>query len=284
MPELTDELLFQAASTSSATTRPRPNEKPAKFLGRLTHLHLNGKQLTGLSFTPSSLAAINTLYLYDNNLTSFHGLGSLAQLRHLYLQNNSISSVDAADLSGLTRLKKLYLNGNCLGSLAPLAPLVNLVELHANNQRLPSGQLFDVAPHVLESMRSLRVLALANNGLTSTDGLALCQSLETVDLAKNHLDSLSAVTPLLSASPLKELDIRGNAISDSRQHLVRNSALAEPNAAAPPPRLPSPSLSVLSPLSAHFLARLVPFATCSGCDHRELPYIELAQRPRANRE
>ena len=94
--------------------------------------------------------------MYDNQLSVLEGLGSLAQLRHLYMQNNEISSVNAADLTGLTRLKKLYLNGNCLRSLAPLAPLTGLVELHANGQRLPPGEALDVAPEVLELMTSIR--------------------------------------------------------------------------------------------------------------------------------
>jgi Leucine-rich repeat (LRR) protein len=219
-------LLLQAQTSEPPMPRcspflscPAHGRKPAKYLARLTHLHLNGKGLTGISIAPGTLAAVNTLYLYDNEITSLDGLGSLAQLRHLYMQNNLISSVNAGELAAMSRLKKLYLNNNCLASLAPLAPLVGLVELHANAQRLPPGQAFDIAPQVLETMRSLRVLALANNGLHTTEGLAACKSLETVDLAKNGLDSLAAVAPLLNASPLKELDLRGNQISDSRQHL-----------------------------------------------------------------
>ena len=216
--ELSNELLFSIASTSSQA-RPRTNEKPSKYLARITHLHLNGKSLTQSAISPGTCPALKTLYLFDNEkIDRLEGLGHLSELRHLYMQQCSICSV-GSDLSGLTRLTKLYLNGNALPSIAPLAPLTGLIELHLNSQRLPEGEALEVRRDVLESMRGLRVLALANNGLTSADALAGCSSIETLDLAKNKLDSLGAVVPILNASPLKELDLRGNALSDSRQHL-----------------------------------------------------------------
>lgn len=210
------DFLVKTASTSSQT-RPRTNEKPEKYLARLTHLHLNGKGLTSSALPAGACPALKTLYLFDNQITSIEGLGSCSQLRHCYLQNNNISSI--GDIGGLTQLTKLYLNHNALPSLEALAPLVGLVELHVNAQKLAPGRALDVAPHVLANMRGLRVLALAANGLTSTDGLGGCKGLETLDLAKNELNSLAAVSAVLNASPMKELDLRGNAISDSRQHL-----------------------------------------------------------------
>lgn len=105
-------------------------------------------------------------------------------------------------------------------SLAPLAPLAaSLVELHASSQQLPEGQPLDLSPETLASMERLRVLAVANNNLTSTAPLAGLRTLEKVDLSKNGLEALSAVAPLLAASPILELDLRGNPITDSRQAL-----------------------------------------------------------------
>lgn len=45
----------------------------------------------------------------------------------------------------------------------------------------------------------------------------MLRSLETVDLSKNELTSLQSIAPLLTAAPLREVDLRGNPMSDSRQ-------------------------------------------------------------------
>lgn len=195
----------------------RSNENQAKFLARQTHLHLNGKGLSVIEAL-ACCPGLKVLYLFDNEIEAIEGLNSCSQLTHLYLQHNSISQV--GDVSQLRRLEKLYLDGNCLRSLAPLAPLAaSLVELHASSQQLPEGQPLDLSPETLASMERLRVLAVANNNLTSTAPLAGLRTLEKVDLSKNGLEALSAVAPLLAASPILELDLRGNPITDSRQAL-----------------------------------------------------------------
>ena len=211
MRTITQELLL-----SVIQQKMRSNENQAKFLGRQTHLHLNGKGLAtieGLGCCP----ALKVLYLFENAIEVFEGLHT-TQLTHLYLQHNRI--VHVGDVSHLRRLEKLYLDGNCLRSLAPLAPLAgSLVELHASSQHLPAGEALDLSPDTLASMVLLRVLALANNNLTTTAPLAGLRSLEQVDLSKNGIDALSAVTPLLAASHVLELDLRGNPVTDSRQAL-----------------------------------------------------------------
>ena len=212
--QVTPELIYAVAS--SGQQRPYKNETKTAYLARQTHLHFNGKGLKSSAMPVGVCPNVKTLYLFDNKLESIEGLGSLSKLSHLYCQDNKISAV--VDIAGLTSLKKIYLNGNCLPSLAPLAPLVNLEELHASSQRIDPEETFDVAGQVLASLR-LRVLDLSNNGLETTDELVGCRWLETAILAKNKLNSLASVVPLLSAAPLVELDVRGNSVSNSRQSM-----------------------------------------------------------------
>jgi Leucine-rich repeat (LRR) protein len=200
-------------------TKPRPNETDAAYLSRQTHLHLNNKSLTSSTVPEGACPSLKALYLFENEIQRVEGLGSLSQLTHLYLQNNQIEAFEPASLAGLRSLRKLYLNNNKLSSLAVLAPLVGLEELHASGQRLASGQTLDISPLVLSSMKRLRHLVLANNGLTSTAALASCRTLETVDLSKNKLGSLDALASLLESAPLREIDLRENGVSGSRQQL-----------------------------------------------------------------
>lgn len=217
MPDLITPELIHRVLVATSHSRPRTDEDPKKYLARQTHLHLQGRRLKSSTLPPGAMPLLKALYLFDNEIEKLD-VGAQASLTHLYCQNNLISSF-GADLASLTRLQKLYLNNNCLQSLAQLAPLQGLVELDASSQKLPPGEVFDVAPEVLSSMRQLRVLKLANNGLTSTAELAGCRSLETVDLSKNQLGNLASVAPLLGVAPLRELDLRGNTVSDVRQQL-----------------------------------------------------------------
>jgi len=211
----TPESLLEVVLLSSAS-KPRRDEPAAKFLARQTHLHLHGRRLRSAALPAGTCNGLRTLYLYDNEIEALEGIGSLPQLTHLYAQNNHISHI-GGDIGGLKSLRKLYLNGNCLTSLAPLAPLAGLEELHASSQRLPPGTMLDVAPNALAQMPALRVLALANNQLQTTEALAVCRALETVDLSKNELRGIKSVSALITASPLVDIDLRENEVSDSRQ-------------------------------------------------------------------
>jgi len=228
--EITQELLV--AVTAKSQIKPRANEPIAKFLARITHLHLNDRKLTSSALPAGCCAGLKALYLFDNEIEVLDGLCNLTQLTHLYCQNNAISRI-VDDVGTLTRLRKLYLNGNCLSSLETLAPLAGLEELHASSQRLPDGAMLDLAPGALSRMSGLKVLALANNGLRSVNDLACCRSLQTVDLAKNQLSTISSLLGLIGASPISDLDLRDNDVSDSRQELdaiiVRSASIKRLN-------------------------------------------------------
>lgn len=215
---ITLDLLFDQAK-SKGQQRPKNDEPKEKFVGRMTHLHLERTKLKSSKLPEKPpMPNLKVLYIFDNLIETLEGIGSLSQLTHLYAQNNRITTL-GQDLGSLKSLRKLYLNSNCLASLENLAPLTGLEELHAASQSVPSGSAFDPAPAVLASFRRLNVIDLSSNGLTSTECLAGCTALQTAKLAKNQLSSLQSVAPLLHASPLLELDLSGNSVSDTR-HLL----------------------------------------------------------------
>jgi len=230
MPKIDRELL---SSHNVCKQRPRPGESKEAFLARQTHLSLNNqrvKAIENLHLCP----LLQVCYLFDNSIETLTNVASLSHLTHLYLQNNQISRVE--DLSALRRLTKLYLNGNALSSLAPFGCLgATLQELHVCSQQSSSGQPLNLAPPVLPQLRCLRVIALANNGLSDASPLAALTKLEKVDLAKNHLPDVQSLKALLEGAPrLQELDLRDNPISASRQMLdaviVHGSSLETLNA------------------------------------------------------
>jgi Leucine-rich repeat (LRR) protein len=89
-------------------------------------------------------------------------LGSLTNLRRLYLGYNQLSGAIPSELGSLTHLTNLYLEGNQLSGAIPpeLGSLTNLRYLY-----LYSNQLSGSIPTSLGSLTSLQMLLLYNNQL-----------------------------------------------------------------------------------------------------------------------
>jgi Leucine-rich repeat (LRR) protein len=114
-----------------------------------------------------SLTNLRILYLFDNQLSGGipPELGSLTNLVHLYLDNNQLSGGIPAALGNLAKLKNLYLSSNQLSGNIPaeLGNLTDLTELHLANNQL-SGSI----PAGLGSLTNLRNLYLNNNQLSGS--------------------------------------------------------------------------------------------------------------------
>jgi Leucine-rich repeat (LRR) protein len=77
---------------------------------QLRYLNANGSGLQGSNV--SSLRMLVFLRLQQCNLTSESGLNQLPNLQTLDLSHNQLTSVSIADLSVLTNLQSLWLDGN----------------------------------------------------------------------------------------------------------------------------------------------------------------------------
>lgn len=143
-------------------------------------------------------------------------------LKILDLSNNSIDNLPPEILSGLNRLKLLYLNGNGMASLADraLEGLVSLTVL-----RLDNNKLVNLPPELFNDKKDLKELYLQNNSINVlAPGLFndLSQLL-VLDLSRNELTSEwvnSATFP--GMLQLVVLDISFNKISKLEPSLFRD--------------------------------------------------------------
>ncbi|XP_071445931.1 toll-like receptor Tollo [Hetaerina americana] len=179
----------------------------ASDLPRLTHLDLSENNLWSLPpsvFCP--LPLLRTLNLTKNRLrdvtpfkfTAPEGPGNPssildiphcgARLQVLDLSNNSVESLPAGALSGLSRLRELRLEGNALSFVADGAfqGLTSLAVLRLSHNRLSS-----LPPELFASSRDLREIHLSNNSVSvlAPGLLAGLERLQLLDLSQNELTS-----------------------------------------------------------------------------------------------
>ena len=101
--------------------------------GRVTHLNLSGRNLTGpIPPELGTMAHLERLYLNNNNLTGPvpAELGNLTNLEILELFNNNLTGPIPPELGNLTNLEHLSLSANNLTGPLP-AEFVNLVNLES---------------------------------------------------------------------------------------------------------------------------------------------------------
>ena len=89
-----------------------------------TELDLGGQGLTG-SIPPEigSLTNLRHLYLYNNQLTGSipSEIGKLTNLTHLYLDNNQLTGSIPSEIGNLKNLTRLYLENNQLTGVIPVS-------------------------------------------------------------------------------------------------------------------------------------------------------------------
>jgi hypothetical protein len=132
----------------------------------------------------------------------FAQCGSLASLD---LSDNQLTEIPPS-LWNCLRLTWLNIFSNCIRKLAPdIGKLVNLRELFAGNN------IFTSLPKEMASLRQLKILHLAGNGIDVLDPEILMDSLERLYFSRNEL---SEFPNALSACPrLETIDLSGNKIA-----------------------------------------------------------------------
>ena len=126
----------------------------------------------------------------------------MTALTELYLRGNEIA--DVSPLAGMTALTELYLRGNEIADVSPLAGLTALAALYLGNNAIA-----DVSP--LAHMAALTELNLESNQVIDVSPLAGLTALTDLHLGYNEI---SDVSPLADLTSLTYLDLAGNAISD----------------------------------------------------------------------
>ena len=134
-----------------------------------------------------NLTNLNTLFLYNNNLTSIPPeLGNLSILEYLNLTSNNLTELPP-EIGSLDSLKYLMLDSNKLASVPPeIGNLTNLqIIFNLSNNKLTS------IPSGLGNFTSLEHLDLSFNSLTGIPAeIGNCKALDYLYLNNNNLSNL----------------------------------------------------------------------------------------------
>lgn len=131
-------------------------------------------------------------------------LGSLPESKWFYLRQLSVSegSITTAPLyvfKPLVNLVKLNLSNNLLEDIPEgLEHLIHVKYVNLADNYITSTRKF---PHNLKHLSSLN---LSNNKLKSLEGIDKIQVIEKLDIRKNNLDSLEALSPIVIQAMRKE--------------------------------------------------------------------------------
>ncbi|XP_034548283.1 leucine-rich repeat transmembrane neuronal protein 4 [Notolabrus celidotus] len=149
---------------------------------------------------------------YNNLLVLLpYQFAHLNQLIWLYLDHNSINTIDALAFQGVRRLKELILSSNKISYLHnnTFSAIPNL-----RNLDLSYNQLQSLQPGHFYGLRKLQNLHIRSNGLKQIflRTFLECRTLEFLDLGYNRLRSLTRTT-FLGLFKLKELHLEHNQFS-----------------------------------------------------------------------
>lgn len=184
-----------------------------KCIGNLTKLSVLNLCLNQISKLPDEIGNLNSLEALDigcNKLTDLPAtIGNLTQLQQLLLRLNQFTSACLLKLVGLSKLKRLELSSNPLGTLpAELFQLSSLTTLQIGHNQL--SQL----PPEIANLTLLTELVASNNQL---------QELPTSITQLTNLQLLNVVSNQLTTVPdqlfttVQKLYLEGNPVAAQHQ-------------------------------------------------------------------
>eukprot|EP00762_Andalucia_godoyi_P002693 ANDGO_03286.mRNA.1 Protein phosphatase 1 regulatory subunit 42 OS=Macaca fascicularis GN=PPP1R42 PE=2 SV=1 len=209
-------------------------ESNADFCARLTHLFMNQSELRSLPDVLNCLPNLSVLYAYGNQIKDISALsrgGTL--LSSIYLQDNAISDLSPSVCISLCNVRKLFLDHNAICELSGLECMSHLEELHVSHQQgCNVGHPLTIAPASLEALsKTLRILNIAGNGISTLGPFSPMRSLEVLIVAKNDISDTvleETLQVLRRFSRLQEVDFRGNPICSLgpklREHVIVNTS------------------------------------------------------------
>jgi len=169
------------------------------------------RKAPGGTITDVDLRTLSRFGARDAGIHDLTGLEHATGLESLYLPGNNI--VDLGPLASLVSLARLELGtgnryaleiGNDVSDLTPLSSLVSLEFLE-----LSHNAVSDISP--VAGLRSLAHLGLSHNDVADLQPLSGLTSLARLDLYGNRVSDL---TPLAALTSLQHLDLTRNRISD----------------------------------------------------------------------
>ena len=160
----------------------------------------------------------------SNSVSDFSPLTGLTKLRSLYLQDSNIS--DISTVVRLTSLTRLYLWNNNISDISAVSGLTNLRELNVDNNSVSdisavagltnltslsfgSNSISDIS--AVAGLTHLTRLALGNNSVSDISAVAGLTNLTSLSFGSNSISDISAVAGL---THLTRLALGNNSISD----------------------------------------------------------------------
>ncbi len=140
--------------------------------------------------TPADLAALTELDASYKDIESLAGLEHATALTTLYLRGNAIT--DVQPLASLTNLQTLSLWGNKVADASPLASLISLRKLD-----MWGNEITDVQPFA--GLINLQFLNLGDNAIADISPLASLTNLQWLGVMENALSQHAANQQLAAA-------------------------------------------------------------------------------------
>lgn len=180
------------------------------------------KKMTG-DITQEEIQSLERIDAQNRKISNLSGLEYAVNLKSLYLFGNEIE--DITPLAGLENLIELWLCSNQISDISTLEPLTKLKTLGLSDNKiedvsplahltdlsflnLAGNRVEDMTP--LVNLSNLSTLSLSNNKLTEIPGLPQMTSLERLEVANNQISHVSR----LDSPALKRLYLSNNQISD----------------------------------------------------------------------
>lgn len=129
------------------------------------------------------------------------------ELVSLNLSDNNITEISPAAVCLVPKLRRLWLSCNALESVTNLSSLSDLEELNLSNNRI--RQL----PDLHTKLGNVKSVFLAQNRLTTLDGLGKLYGLVTLDVRSNRIADLETIRPVAALPCLEELTLTGNPVT-----------------------------------------------------------------------
>ncbi|KAL9280236.1 putative leucine-rich repeat domain superfamily [Arabidopsis thaliana] len=235
---------------NSLTVEQVLKEKKTNDPDSVKELNLGHKALTDVSCL-SKFKNLEKLDLRFNNLTDLQGLKSCVNLKWLSVVENKLQSLNG--IEALTKLTVLNAGKNKLKSMNEITSLVNLRALILNDNEISSickldllkdlnslvlsrnpiseiGDSLSKLKNLSKSCSDLKELRLANNEIKALPAeLAVNKRLLNLDVGNNMITQLSGLEVLGTLSCLRNLNIRGNPISDNDKSAKKVRTLLLPS-------------------------------------------------------
>lgn len=192
------------SSTAMSKTR---QETLDHFLGRITHLHLQGKRLKAIE-NLECCASLKVLFLYDNKIEEIANLDFAKNLSYLYLENNCIRDVPPMVQ---TKLKKFYVDENEISVIQGLEMCTELEVLSCARQRLPKLSPLVFSQDTLESICStLQTLDISGNNISDLSPFKILFRLQKFYASDNNISDIGEIEGIIGLPELEDVNFKRN--------------------------------------------------------------------------